>query len=59
MALTAPAGGFAIDLVRDRKIRMKQQLYVSGVRTFEYWAAQFSTYFILLLGWLRTSHFLE
>jgi hypothetical protein len=49
MALTAPAGGFAIDLVRDRKIRMKQQLYVSGVRTGEYWISQFITYFMLLL----------
>ncbi len=46
MALTIPPGGFAIDIVRDRKLRMKQQLYVAGVSVFQYWCAQFVTYII-------------
>ena len=33
--------------MRDRKIRTKHQLYVAGVRVFEYWATQFITYFLL------------
>ena len=37
-------GGTAIDLVRDRKVRMKHQLFVAGVTSLEYWLAQFLTF---------------
>jgi hypothetical protein len=40
-------GGFAIDLVRDKKLRMKHQLYVAGVTPFQYWATQLMVYLLL------------
>eukprot|EP00042_Codosiga_hollandica_P054526 m.739987 g.739987 ORF g.739987 m.739987 type:complete len:1626 (-) comp58922_c0_seq2:1991-6868(-) len=48
IALSVAPGGTAIDLVRDRKIRMKHQLFVAGVTSLEYWLAQFFCFLPLL-----------
>ncbi|XP_077979636.1 cholesterol transporter ABCA5-like [Glandiceps talaboti] len=41
IALIGVAPGFAVDLVKDREIKTKAQLRISGLRTFSYWLSHF------------------
>eukprot|EP00049_Salpingoeca_infusionum_P024784 m.17093 g.17093 ORF g.17093 m.17093 type:complete len:1663 (+) comp7307_c0_seq1:134-5122(+) len=49
MGLSTVPGGFAIDLVLDRKLKMKHQLRVSGVSALEYWGSYLATNIMIFL----------